>query len=161
MRVRLNPGTIKKFGRTAWRYQRTYQIPAGKNVARFASAIIQALEEARDANLTVDNLVFEPEHLKTLIGSNEMHLEHDVTIEVEGRDALIQVLEAAMKDIGDFLFVPRPKRFVLYADRNQRATFFSQSAASLNKMSEFLSNEGFQELPVRRRAQHPEAVERR
>src|SRR3954447_21221945 len=112
MRISLNPGTIKKFGRTAWRYQRTYQMPAGKNVARFASAIIEALDEARGGNLTIDNLVFEPENLRTLIDTNDAHFEHDVTIEVEGRDALIQVLEAAMKDIGDFLFVPRPKRFV-------------------------------------------------
>ena len=52
MNLSETPGTINKFGRTNWKFQRTFRTPL-KNLPPFVETIIKAVPEIKGAELTV------------------------------------------------------------------------------------------------------------
>jgi hypothetical protein len=53
------------------------------------------------------------------------------------------LLSAAFGDWVDFLFVPAPKPFVVYADHDEYATFFANTKSNLNKVADALTRNEF------------------
>ncbi len=148
------PGTLKKFGRTSWRFQRTFKTPL-ENLRSFVTAITGAIRRLDAATVTIDTVVFEPKHLLALvtpIGAADW-LAHDVTVSAVGREAVEGLLEAALSDWADFLFVPQPKPFVIYADHDEYTTFYAQSCSNLNSVVNELSGKGFAEILGYKRSQ--------
>jgi hypothetical protein len=139
------PGVIKKFGRTPWRFQRTFQTPL-KNLRGFVGTIMLVHPEISRGKLTVDQIVFEPKHLLALPGAGfaATEITHDATIAAGTREEVEALLEAALGDWLDFVFIPTPKPFVIYADHDEYCTFYASSRSNLNQVCDALSRAGFE-----------------
>src|SRR5258708_38996659 len=64
-----NPGALKKFRRTPWKFQQTFQTPL-KNLQAFGLTIVTSGEPLKSGCLTIEQVVFDPEHLIALLTSN-------------------------------------------------------------------------------------------
>ena len=60
-----------------------------------------------------------------------------------GRREAEELLQAAFTDWFDFIFVPTPKPFVIYADHDEYATFFANSKSNLTAVASALTASGF------------------
>ena len=63
-----------------------------------------------------------------------------------GRQEIEELLHATLSDWVDFLFVPAPKTFVIYADHDEYTTFYANSRSNLNRVTESLLTQGFEEV---------------
>jgi hypothetical protein len=60
-----------------------------------------------------------------------------------GREEVEELLIAALGDWVDFLFVPSPKPFVIYADHDEFITFYANTKSNLNRVGTALLARGF------------------
>lgn len=140
------PGALKKFGRTPCRFQATFQTPL-KQLDLFVSTILSANETIESASVTIAEVVFEPKHLNGLVnGKDGIQLGRDVTLKAESREQVNELLLAAFSDWVDFLFIPLPKPFVIYADHDEFATFLANTKSNLNPVVQPLLKNGFKEV---------------
>jgi hypothetical protein len=133
MTISSNPEALKKFVRTTWAYQATFETPL-KNLQPFVSAILSADGRLESGTITIDQIVFEPKNLKNLLKANSQAGEicRHQTLAAEGKPQTHELLVAALSDWIDFLFVPMPKPFVIYADHDEYATFYANTKSNLN-----------------------------
>ncbi|HWY57306.1 MAG TPA: hypothetical protein VNZ03_22770 [Terriglobales bacterium] len=54
------------------------------------------------------------------------------------------MLQAALGDWVDFVFVPSPEVFVIYADHDEYTTFYSQDGATLKNVASGLEESGLE-----------------
>jgi hypothetical protein len=137
-------GAIKKFHRTPWRFQRTFHTPL-QNLDSFTATILSSLDYVDSATMTVDSVIIEPKNLTALLSSHQLQhsLRHDTSIVAEISTEAQPLLTAALGDWVDFLFIPTPKPFVLYADHDEYTTFYANSKANLNRVTAALTKGGF------------------
>src|SRR5262245_20584720 len=114
-----SPGAIKHFRRTPWSFQQTFQTPL-KNLEPFTASIIGALSPIQTASLVVDGYVFKPENIMRLLADHSLWSDcvHDSVLEAASEVEASTLLRTALADWLDFLFVPTPKPFVIYADHD-------------------------------------------
>jgi hypothetical protein len=62
-----------------------------------------------------------------------------------------ELLHTAFTDWFDFLFVPTPKPFVIYADHDEYTTFYANTRSNLRRLVETLSAQRFKEIAEDRR----------
>jgi hypothetical protein len=137
-------GALKKFRRTPWRLQHTFQTPL-KSLRPFVSTIVSAKEPLRAGSVTLDQVVFEPKNWMSLLAKHSLPPEYgrESTVTAGSTDEVEQLLEAALSDWLDFLFRPTPKPFVIYADHDEFTTFYANTKSNLNGVVEALSQKGF------------------
>ena len=137
-------GAIKKFRRTPWRFQQTFHTPL-QNLDSFTATILGSLDHVDSGTVTVDSVIMGIENLTTLLLSHQLQhdLRHDSSIVAEISAEVQPLLAAALRDWVDFLFIPTPKPFVLYADHDEYATFYANSKSNLNRVTEALTKGGF------------------
>ena len=152
MTLSSTPGSIRKFARTPWKFQTTFNTPL-KKLDSFVTAILADQGGYEKGIVTIDEVVFEPRNLKELLAANLLSTEfgHDWSIVAKGKTQVRELLEAAFSDWVDFSFVPTPKSFVIYADHDEFTTFFATTKSNLNQVVETLLNKGFERNPVYRR----------
>ncbi len=83
-----------------------------------------------------------------------LHYSHDITLTAAGEAEAEALLHAVLSDWVDFLFVPNPKPFVIYADHHDCATFYAQTKSNLNLVSQSLLAQGFEEIEGSRKGLH-------
>lgn len=145
MNVSLTAGAIKKFKRTPWRFQHTFQTPL-KDIDRFVAAILSADESIESGAVVIDQYAFEPKNLKILLGNPTQALGHDCSISTAGRDEVRKLLRTTLSDWVDFAFIPSPKPFVIFADHDEYATFYANTKSNLNKVVMILLGQGFKRI---------------
>jgi len=64
-------------------------------------------------------------------------------LHAEGKEAIAELLQAALADWVDFLFVPVPEVVAMYADHDEYTTFYTRDVATLKKMFSDLEECGF------------------
>ena len=138
------PGTLAKFQRTSLKFQQTFRTPL-KNLRPFVATIVSAQRPLDACRLTFDQVVFEPKHVISLLAANSLPLKygHDWTLAATGRDSVVGLLETVFSDWVDFLFVPKPNSFVIYADHDEYTTFFANRKSNYNRVVEALVAQGF------------------
>ena len=96
--------------------------------------IFSAHQAIQSATLTVNEIIFEPKNLIQLLAQNALLSERDegVTITTDHANEVVPLLRAALADWVDFLFVPTPKPFVIYADHDEFVTFYANTKSNLN-----------------------------
>jgi hypothetical protein len=135
--------------KASWKFQQTFQTPL-KNLEPFVASIVSAAKP-QSACLAVDQIVFEPEHLTSLLkryslpGLPPRNAERP-SVTAVGKGEVTELLHAAFADWLDFLFVPTPKPFVIYADHDEYATFYANTRSNLNRVVEALSEAGFEKV---------------
>jgi hypothetical protein len=140
-----NPSALKKFRRTAWKFQQTFQTPL-KNLEPFVSTIISAGEQWKSGSLTIEQAVFDPNELIALLNRNSLppRYEYGVSLTALGQQEVEALLSAALAGWIDFIFVPEPKSFAIYADHDEFTTFYAHTRSNLNRVTKALIGKGFQ-----------------
>ena len=74
-----------------------------------------------------------------------------MSVTAVGRQEVEELLHTTFADWFDFLFVPTPKPFVIYADHDEYTTFYANTRSNLNRVVEALSAQGFESVADYRR----------
>ena len=148
MRLSEATGTLKRFRKTPWKFQRTFKTPIS-NLQPFLTTIVTASPGFKAATVTVVQAVFEPENLNELLTRYSIPLNYDrgLSLVAADRQEAEALLLAALSDCVDFLFIPDPKSFAIYADHDEFATFYGQTRSNLNRAVSALSGKGFEFVP--------------
>jgi hypothetical protein len=145
MKMSETPGALKQFRRTPWKFQQTFQTPL-KNLRKFVTTIVLAIQPFEAGRLTIEQVVFEPKHLISLLTSCTIppRYEHGLSVTAVGRQEAEALLQAGLSDWIDFIFVPEPKPFVIYADHDEFTTFYAHTRSDLNQVVTALLAQGFE-----------------
>lgn len=142
MVVTLVPGAVKKFRRTPWRFQQTVERPPPGDLDRFVSTVLTAHDQIQAAMVTIDKVIFDTVRMAMLCPAGSK-LDHDSSISANSAEELRALLVATFWDGPDFICIPTPKPFVLYADHDNWITFFANTKSHLNHVIEPLASNGF------------------
>ena len=144
MTTAYTPGVIKQFRRTSWRFEQTFQTPLD-DLQGFVATIVTAYRPLADATLTSDQVVFDADQLKNLVGQDASStlFQRDASIFSTNPEEVPALLVSAFSDWIDFLFVPRPKPFVIYADHDEWVTFYGNTKSNLNRIVLPLKSAGY------------------
>lgn len=143
MKLTHTPGALKKFRRTPWRLQQTIERPAVDGLKRFVSIIVRAGDrQIEQAALTLDQVVFGIERVAGLVRATNESLGRESTILAETGDEAEALLLAAFVDGPDFIFVPKPRPFVIYADHDDWITLYANTTSNLNGIIRPLAEAG-------------------
>ena len=146
------PGSIKRFRRTSWKFQRTFHTPL-KNLEPFVAIILSSIDGLRGGHVVIDqDIGFESRHLAPLLKrfGAAAQLERDWSIETSTPENVQLLLQAALGDWLDFVFVPDPSPFSIYADHDEYCTFFAHSKSNLNRVVNRLIAAGSEVVEYRR-----------
>ena len=139
-----SPGAIKRFRRTPWRFQQTVEIPEGDEIARFVTSLIGVHIGIEQATVTVAEIIFHTARMDAVLGSLAAEqLTRESAVTAKGRAAIEQLLIAAFWDGNEFIVVPTPKPFVMYADHDGWVTFYANTKSNLNHIIGPLVSDGF------------------
>jgi len=144
MKFSESPDLLKRFRRTQWRFQQTFATPL-KNLGRFVATILGAVDEVQEVSLVIEQAVFEPKHLIGLLTKHQLPPQYirGSCYTAIGPQEAGELLEAALSDWVDFLFLPTPKPFVIYADHDELTTFYANTKSNLNRVSQALIENNF------------------
>ncbi len=144
MRISFEPGTTKKFRRTAWKIQQTFRTPRN-DLDRFTATMVSGMDELRGGQLAIYEWVFEPKELKALLHAASLptELRRDQVLHAESLDEAAAMLRAAFASWVDFVFIPEPKTVCIYADHDEALTFFAQTRNNLTRAVEPLRELGY------------------
>jgi hypothetical protein len=134
MRIVESPGALKRHRRVKWEFQQTFVTPLN-DLPRFVDVIMSRLPGVEAALVELDSFVFEPRYeLVPLFAENSLPQTYDdgLTIEALGETEVRRLLQAALSEWVDFLMVPTPRPFVLYADHDEYITFLAHRKGLLN-----------------------------
>jgi hypothetical protein len=137
-------GAIKKFRRTSWKFQQTFLTPM-KHLQTYVAAIVVANQEIKSGCLTIEQTVFEPAHLIRLLQKSSLPTRYasGTSFTPTGHEEVEALLLTVFSDWVDFIFVPTPKSFAIYADHDEYTTFLAHTRSSLNGVANALVNKGF------------------
>jgi hypothetical protein len=142
---------IERFRKNPLKHQRTFQTPL-KDLPRFLATILSPFHLEHGV-LTVELVVFEPKNLLGLLASHSLSAESvpaeyfmHVTITAAGREEVASLLEAALGDSVDFIFVPTPAPFTIFAEHDEFTTFFSNEDSDLSILASALVDNGFRAI---------------
>jgi hypothetical protein len=143
MRRDESPAALMEFRKTSWPFQRTFETPL-KSLPAFVAAIIAANQKMKSGCVTIEQVVFEPTSLNELLASYSMpgHVGFGIAITATGREEVEVLLEAVFSDWIDFIFVPEPESFVIYADHDEYTTIFTRTHSDLDRVTEALHVQG-------------------
>jgi|tagenome__1003787_1003787.scaffolds.fasta_scaffold20981095_4 hypothetical protein len=98
--------------------------------------------------LKIDQVVFEPKHLISLLDIYSIPPPYGdgTSITANNQAEVAELLEAALGDWIDFIFIPIPKPIVIFADHDEYTTFFADTRSSLNRVVTALFSQGFKEI---------------
>ncbi len=147
------PGSIKHFRRTQWKFQQTFLTPL-QNLTPFVSTILSSMDPILGGTVTLDNVIpFDSRHFTPLLekhGHPSPFYDHDWSIEATGPQETQALLHAALGDWLDFIFVPSPSTFSIYADHDEYTTFFAHTKSNLNRVVASLTTAGFKAVDYHR-----------
>jgi hypothetical protein len=137
------PEEIFRFRVKPWEFQQTFKTPL-KDLNRFVTTFLAPLSLEKGV-ISTDEVVFEPRHLLHLLANNSLSVQdkYHLTIQAEGRQPFADLLQAALGDWVDFLFVASPEIFAIYADHDEYTTFYARDDATLKDLASGLEESGF------------------
>lgn len=146
MNVSDAPSALKQIRKASWKFQQTFKTPLN-NLQPYVAAILSAASP-QTACVTIDQAVFEPKHWIELLTRYSLPPRYSkgVSVTAVGAQEMHELLHTAFTDWFDFLFVPTPKPFVIYADHDEYTTFYANTRSNLNRVVEGLVAEGFERV---------------
>ena len=126
-----DPGFLRQVRRNLWKFQRTFQTPL-HDLRTFVGTIVSAVHGLEAGTFTSDQVVFEPKNLTSLLTSYSIMppYTHGVSVTAGNQREVEALLQAALSDWIDFVFVPDPKPFVMYTDHDEYTTFYAHTLCS-------------------------------
>lgn len=141
-------GALRKFRRTPWKFQQTFLTPM-QRLQSYVTVIVSANQQMKSGCLTIEQAVFEPTHLIKLLASYSLPPRYGcgLSLTAAGQQEVEMLLLAIFSDWIDFIFVPEPKSFAIYADHDEYTTFFAHKRSNLNRVVKALADDGFKMIP--------------
>jgi len=138
---------IQRFRAAPWPFQQTFKAPL-KDLQRFVSVFLAPFSVERGV-VSTDEVVFEPRNVLQLLAKNAIVTENPyrLTIEATGSREVADLLEAVLSDWIDFVFVPSPRSFAIYADHDEATTFYTPTRRMLKRLKSDLETAGFERVP--------------
>jgi hypothetical protein len=140
-------GELKRLRRSVAAFeQRTFRTPLDR-LPDFVDCLLTGDPPLACASAIVEQVVFAPKHLDTLLTSHQLTLEHHVgrTIVAADEAESSALLKALLADWLDFFFEPSPPGFVLFADHDEYTTLFA-GVGTLRRRTGALKQKGFVEV---------------
>ena len=138
---------VQHFRANPWKYQQTFKTPL-KDLKRFVSVLLQpyALDSVA---LVTDEVVFEPKEVIQFLAYSGIELQdcYRFSIEADGSSDISRLIEAVLSDWIDFLLVPSPQLFAVYADHDEFTTFYAPEPEELGALVQRLQTAGFEAVP--------------
>jgi hypothetical protein len=145
---------VKRDRLTAWEFQQTFRTPL-KDLPRFVDVIMSALAGIERATVAFDQVVFDPRYELVLLYKKyslpQKWYGDGLTIEAQSATEARELLQAVLSEWIDFLCVPFPDAFVIYADHDEYITFLAHRKGQLAALVELLTGAGFQPVEYIRR----------
>lgn len=137
---------IRQFHADPWQFQQTFLTPH-KDRSRFVSVLLAQFSLESGA-LSTDEVVFEPECLLELMATHSIHVANywNLNLSVEGQKPIAELLEAALGDPVDFVFLPVPEFLAIYADHDGYTTFYCKDQSVLTDLVSELVQAGFEPI---------------
>ena len=137
---------IRQFHADPWQFQQTFLTPH-KDRSRFVSVLLAQFSLESGA-LSTDEVVFEPECLLELMATHSIHVANywNLNLSVEGQKPIADLLEAALGDPVDFVFLPVPEFLAIYADHDGYTTFYCKDQSVLTDLVSELVQAGFEPI---------------
>jgi hypothetical protein len=137
------PEAIQQFRANPWPYQKTLVTPR-KDMARFLSTLLTVFPIDRGVAST-DQVVFEPDNVLELLKSRQLSMGNYWTfcLEASKNEDVAALLAAMLSDWIDFVFVPSPTSFAIYADHDEYLTIYAPSSQERDHLVTRLELEGF------------------
>jgi hypothetical protein len=106
-----------------------------KDLNNFVSTILSTNGPFEEGSVTIAQIVFEPRNLIVLLSNYSLSKEfqNDWSLLAEDEKQVHELLRTALSDSVDFLCVPTPKPFVIYADHDEYTTFYANTKGNLNQ----------------------------
>ena len=151
MNVSDAPSALKQIRKASWKLQQTFKTPLN-NLQPYVAAILSAASP-ETACVTIEQAIFEPKHWIDLLTRYSLPPRYSkgVSVTAVGAEEMQELLHTAFTDWFDFLFVPTPKPFVIYADHDEYTTFYANTRSNLNRVVAALVAQGFEEVAEYRR----------
>jgi hypothetical protein len=147
MKASSNSKMLKQFQRTPWPFQETFHTPL-KDLDRFVSTFSSVHQPLACGCVTIDQYVFEPKTLNAYLAQYSVseQITHGVCLKADGQQQIEALLRATLADWIDFLFIPTPKRFAIYADHDEYTTFYANTKGDLSRIILALREKGFKKV---------------
>jgi hypothetical protein len=141
---------VARFRADPWPFQHTFQTPS-KELHRFVSTFLAPFSLDK-GSLSTDEVVFDPQVLLELMANNSIKVGNHWkwNLGVEGDQGVAELLESALSDPVDFVFVPTPELFAIYADHDGYITFYAPNEITLLKLISDLESAGFESVEYTR-----------
>ena len=138
------PEEIRQFRVKPWPFQQTFKTPL-KDLNKFVTTFLAPFSLVKGA-ISTDEVVFEPKDLLQLLANNSLSVQdqYHLTIQAEGQQAVADLLQAALGDWVDFVFVPSPEVIAIYADHDEYTTFYTRDDVTLKNVASGLEKSGFE-----------------
>ena len=142
------PNNLEEFYRTPKKFQQTFLTPL-KNLRSFVATIMSMNQKIESGRLTIEQAVFKPKDLIELLARYSLPLRYSsgVSLVAVGKQEVEALLETVFSEWIDFIFVPEPQQFSIYADHDEFTTFFAQTQPELEKLVTALTAKGFEKIP--------------
>lgn len=144
---------LEEFRANPWEFQLTFETPLAK-LEPFVKAIFSELSASKKVSVTIDLVVFEPRHLIELLTNHSIapRYERGLCLTTTNRSESEELLRVMLSEWIDFLFVPEPALFAIYADHDEFTTFYAHSPSILDDVAGALLGQGFKrEMNYQRR----------
>lgn len=151
MRFASETGQLKQFRLELPEFQQTFKTPL-QNLYRFVRTFLSPFG-INEGYVALEQIVFEPQTLIEMLKDHSILVEdcHGALIAAENSDEVSHLLEATFTDWIDFIFIPTPRLFSIYADHDEWATFFVDDSAVLDRITTALTDAGFEAITEWRR----------
>lgn len=135
---------LEEFRANPWEFQLTFETPL-KSLEPFVKTILAELKATKKVSVTIDLVVFEPRHLIVLLTNHSIVPTYDrgVCLTTTDRSESEELLRVTLSEWIDFLFIPEPPLFAIYADHDEFTTFYAHAPSILEHVAEALSGQGF------------------
>jgi hypothetical protein len=143
---------LETFRGNPWEFQQTFETPLD-DLPSFVKTIVSAANPIQATSLTIDQAVFEPRNLIGMLANYSFppQYQHGLCLTAAGQKEVEELLSIVLSDWIDFLFVPEPQSFAIYADHDEYTTFYARTPAKLNLIAAALTEQGFKSKPLYKR----------
>lgn len=135
---------LENFYMNPWEFQQTFETPLTK-LETFVKTIVSSAGPVQRARLTIDLVVFEPRSLIDMLARYSIppNCDRGLCLTAAGQLEVEELLVTVFSQWIDFLFVPEPESYAIYADHDEFTTFYAHSSLNLNRLVAALSGQGF------------------
>lgn len=148
LRIETTPGAVKRFRHPPGTYQQSFRTPLDR-LPVFVAALLAGTPPITAGTVTVKSVVFTPEHLARFLAIHNLTQEvaPDSAVTASGAQEVRELLAATLADCLDFYFLPKPHRFLVYADHDEYTTVFSARRTAVSRIANAMAVAGFADVP--------------